>query len=275
MNKVYPHLCARCLTFFISCLPVFLCAQGAISGFMPGRGITDVALGYSTESFSSYLFGDEKQDSRLTTESMNLFLEHGFTDTLSLVVNIPYLWIDPENRGLQDAGLYVKYRNQYKKYASGYLNLITSIGLSFPISAYPKDTDTPIGQRAINFQGRFQGQYVSDFGLFFQLQSGVDFQFLEELLPAVPILFRTGFGARRYFVEAWIESYNTIHGGVDTQISGGAGSQWLLIGVSLYLPLISNIGIVVGSSRILTGRNIGLSTRWNAGVVYRWDRRRG
>ncbi|MCB0557494.1 MAG: hypothetical protein H6573_25915 [Lewinellaceae bacterium] len=275
MNKVYRYLRARCLPLFFLFLPVFLVAQGPISGFMPGRGITDVALGYSTESFSSYLFGDEKQESRLTTESINLFIEHGFTDTLSLVVNVPYLWIDPENRGPQDAGLYVKYRNQYKKYTSGYLNLITSIGLSFPISGYPKDTDTPIGQRAINFQGRFQGQYVSDFGVFFQLQSGVDFQFLEELLPAVPILFRTGYGARRYFVEAWIESYNTLNGGVDTQIAGGAGSQWLRIGGSLYLPLSSNFGIVFGGARILTGRNIGLSTRWNAGVVYRWDRRRG
>ncbi|MCB9293512.1 MAG: hypothetical protein H6559_10365 [Lewinellaceae bacterium] len=53
---------------------------------MPGRGVTDIALGYSTESFSRYVFGDEQRDARLTTESMNLFVEHGFTDTLSLVV---------------------------------------------------------------------------------------------------------------------------------------------------------------------------------------------
>lgn len=265
MNKVFALLPILLASFFAR-------AQGPISGFMPGRGVTDIALGYSTESFSRYVFGDEQRDARLTTESMNLFVEHGFTDTLSLVANIPYLWIDEENRGLQDGGLFIKYRNQHKQYATGYLNLITSLGLSFPLSGYPRDTDTPIGLRALNFQARFQGQYVSSFGLFFQLQSGVDFQFLEELLPAVPILFRTGFGARRYFAEAWIESYNTINSGADTQVSGGSGSQWLRIGGTLYVPVIAGIGLVFGGARILSGRNIGLSTRWNAGVVYRWER---
>lgn len=269
MNSSFPLFPAFCFFVFFSTLPLSASAQGPISGFMAGRGITDIALGYSTESFNSYLFGDEKRDSRLTTESANLFIEHGFTDTLALVVNIPYLWIDEENRGLQDGGFYLKYRNQHKQYTSGYLNLITSIGLSFPLSGYPKDSETPIGLRAINFQSRFQGQYVSDFGLFFQLQSGVDFQFLQELLPAVPVLFRTGFGARHYFVEAWIESYNTLNSGVDTRISGGSGAQWLRIGGSLYLPVVERLGIVLGSSRILSGRNIGLSTRWNVGVVYR------
>ncbi|MCO6480641.1 MAG: hypothetical protein J5I94_28630 [Phaeodactylibacter sp.] len=271
MNKVYPVLPSFFSAAFLL-ISLFLSAQGPISGFMPGRGVTDIAWGYSTESFSSYQFGDEKRSSRLTTESLNLFIEHGFTDTLSLVANIPYLWIDEENRGLQDGGLFIKYRNQYKEYTSGYLNLITSVGLSFPLSGYPKDTETPIGLRAINFQVRFQAQYVSFSGLFFQLQSGLDFQFLEELRPAVPILFRTGYGARRYYVEAWAESYNTLNSGVDTQVSGGSGAQWFRIGGTLYVPLAAGFGIVAGGSRILSGRNIGLSTRWNAGVVYRWMR---
>lgn len=271
MNKVYPSFSSLFLTtlFF---LPFLLNAQGPISGFMAGRGVTDIALGYSTESFSSYMFGSEERDSRLTTESMNLFIEHGFTDSLALVANIPYVWIDEENRGLQDGGIFIKFRNQYKEYPSGYLNLITSVGLSFPISGYPKDTETPIGLRAINFQSRFQGQYASASGLFFQLQSGADFQFLEELRPAIPILFRTGYGARRYFVEAWIESYNTVNSGVDIQVSGGSGAQWLRIGGALYVPVIANFGIVLGGARILSGRNIGLSTRWNVGVVYRWEK---
>jgi len=254
--------------------PLLLSAQGPISGFMPGRGVTDIALGYSTETFNTYLFGRDKEARRLTTESVNLFIEHGFTGPMSMVVHIPYLWIDEQNRGLQDGGIYLKYRNERHEYPSGYLNLITSLGLSFPLSAYPKDSGTPIGLRAINFQARFQGQYVSHSGLFFQLQSGVDFQFLEELRPAIPILFRTGFGARRYFVEGWAESYNTLNSGVDTRISGGAGAQWLRVGGTLYVPLSAGVGIVLGSSRILSGKNIGLSTRWNTGIVYRWDRRK-
>ncbi|MCB9293513.1 MAG: hypothetical protein H6559_10370 [Lewinellaceae bacterium] len=55
-------------------------------------------------------------------------------------------------------------------------------------------------------------------------------------------------------------------------MSGGSGSQWLRIGGTLYVPVIVSIGLVFGGARILSGRNIGLSTRWNAGVVYRWER---
>ncbi|MCB0588086.1 MAG: hypothetical protein KDD06_22530 [Phaeodactylibacter sp.] len=272
MNNVFISIPGLYLCLLLASIPVFLHAQGPISGFVPGRGITDIALGYSTETFNTYLFGNEERDSRLTTQSVNLFIEHGFTDTLSLIFTVPYLWIDEVNRGLQDGGVFIKYRNEYKKYASGYLNLITSVGLSFPLSGYPKDTETPIGLRAFNFQGRFQGQYVANSGWFFQLQSGVDFQFLEELKPAIPILFRTGFGARLYFAEAWIESYNTLNSGADTQVSGGSGAKWLRIGGTVYFPLVDGVGIVLGGARILSGRNIGLSTRWNAGAVYRWRR---
>lgn len=253
--------------------PFLLSAQGPISGFMPEKGVADIALGYATETFNTYLFGAEKEARPLTTESLNLFIEHGLREHFSLVATIPYLWIDEENRGLQDGGLFLKYRNEHRQSAKGYLNLITSLGLSFPLSGYPKDTPTPLGLRAINFQSRFQGQYVSYNGWFFQLQSGIDFQFLQELLPAIPILFRTGYGARRYFAEGWIESYNTLNSGVDTRVSGGSGARWLRIGGTLYLPVVDNFGIVLGGARILSGRNIGLSARWNAGLVYRWDRR--
>ncbi len=256
-------------SFLLCLLPAGLLAQGPISGFMPQPKATDIALSYSTESFNSYLFGTEEERERLTTESLNLFIEHGFTDTVSLVINIPYLWIDETNRGLQDGGVFLKYRNQYKEYTAGYLNLLTSVGLSAPMSGYPKDTETPIGQRAITFQGRFSGQYVSYSGFFFQLQSGVDFRIVEELQSAIPILFRAGYGATRYYVEGWMESYNTLNSGVDTQISGGAGSDWLRIGGTVYIPVVPSFGIVLGGARTLSGRNIGLSTRWNVGGVYR------
>lgn len=250
-------------------LPALAFGQGPISGFKGPGGITDFALSYATETFGTYRFGREERNQPLTTESWNLFVEHNFTDTLSLVVSLPYLWIDEENRGLQDANLFLKYRNVYRPARRGYLNLLTAVGLSFPASAYPKDTGSPIGTRAIAFQGRFSGQYAFHSGLFFQLQSGFDFRLLEELQVAMPILFRAGFGARYYYLEGWLEQFYTFNEAVDTQLSGGAGSDWTRLGATIYVPVIRNTGIVLGGAWVVNGRNIGLSTRWNVGLVYR------
>lgn len=242
-------------------------AQGPVTGFMPGRKNTDIALAYSVDSYSTYLFGEERRDQSVTTRSAALFLERGFSDSFSLVLNVPYLWIDEENRGLQDGQVFIKYRNQYKEYPLGNLSLITAVGLSFPFSSYPKDTETPIGEGAAVFQGRFLIQYNFDSGLFFHLQSGFNFRFIPEAQSSWPVLFRTGFGAPRFYVEAWLELLRTFNAGIDTQILGGAGSNWVKAGGTIYIPIIQQLGVFVGGSRIFSGRNIGLSNRINAGLV--------
>jgi hypothetical protein len=272
MKKTYWLATALALSFFFAS-PAAL-AQGPLSGFKGARGVTDFALNYGTESFSTYLFGKEERRSLLTTQSFNLFAEHNFTDTMALVFNLPYVWIDEANRGLQDANLFLKYRNKHQQYTGGYLNLMTSVGLTFPASAYPKDTETPIGIRALAFHGRFSAQYTSYNGFFAQVQSGLDFRLVEELQVAWPILLRAGYGGRYYYLEGWLEQFTTLNDAADTQISGGAGSDWTRLGATLYLPLARHIGAVLGGAWILQGRNIGLSSRWNTGLVYRLERKK-
>jgi hypothetical protein len=267
------YLLAAALSIAACLLAPAALAQGPISGFKGPRGTTDLAINYGTESFSTYLFGTAERRTPLTTESFNLFVEHNFTDTLALVFNLPYVWIDEANRGLQDANLFLKYRNKHQQYSHGYLNLITSVGLTFPASAYPTDTDTPIGIRALAFHGRFSAQYASYGGFFVQLQSGLDFRLVEEMQVALPVLLRAGYGGRYYYVEGWLEQFITLNDAVDEQITGGAGSDWTRLGATLYLPMTPKIGAVLGGAWIVQGRNIGLSARWNAGLVYRLARR--
>ena len=77
-------------------------AQGPISGFMQGRGVTDIALAYSGESYNSYFFGKEEQSISNELTSWSLFLEHGFSDSFFFFFTVPYIKIDEVNKGIPD-----------------------------------------------------------------------------------------------------------------------------------------------------------------------------
>lgn len=253
--------------------PLLMEAQGMISGFMNAKGTLDIAPGYGYEHFDEYLFGEERRERPLTTRSYNLFAEYSMTDHGSLVLNIPYLHITEEVNGVQDGSLFIKVRNGLRKFSSGRLNTITAVGLTVPLSAYPTNVETPLGYGAVQFQGRLVLQYNTDYGFFFHLQSGADFRFLSPLQTSVPILARAGFGSTYYFVEGWVEWYNTLNNAVDQQITGGAGSDWTRLGATLYIPIYQGIGLAGNLAYIVGGRNIGLSSRYGFSLVYRHQSR--
>ena len=246
-----------------------LLAQGPVTGFMPGKKSWDFALSYGQEQHSNYLFGDEKTPLENQNQSLSLFIERGFSDSFSLVLSVPYVSIDEVNQGLQDGNLFLKYRNREKIYDRGRLSLISAIGASFPLSRYPNDTETPIGERAVSVQGRFLVQYDFNFGLFLHLQSGVNFRIIPTAQSSVPVLLRIGFGTRHLYIDGWLEVLNTINAGVDTAVFGGSGSNWTKIGGTLYYALTPKIGLFLNASQTLGGKNIGLSSRWATGVVFK------
>ena len=244
-------------------------AQGPISGFMQGRGVTDIALAYSGESYNSYFFGKEEQSISNELTSWSLFLEHGFSDSFALVLTVPYIKIDEVNKGIQDGIIAIKYRNQNKRYQSSSLSMITSVGVSFPMSGYSKDTDNPIGIRATTFQGRFLVQQQFDFGFFYQIQTGIDFRLIPNALSSLPVLFRFGYGARKFYFDGWLEIYRSFNAGIDQSLQGGSGSSWVKVGGTFFYPITSSLGSFAGIARFLSAENVGLSTRWNVGLIYK------
>ena len=263
-------------TFFFLFFNTLLMAQGPISGFMLEAGTHDFAISYAYESFEEYIFGEEKRSQSLETVSYNLFYEHGLSSKSALVLSVPYLEIDETNRGLQDGSLFFKYRHKYQEKDKGDFSLISAWGLTTPLSNYPKDTDTPIGVGAPTLGGRLVAQYNFNSGLFLHAQSGLDFRLLDVPQVSVPILLRAGYGAKHYFVEGWVEWFNTLENGVDQNVTGGSGSDWLRIGGTLYVPVpgIQGLGVVGNFAQIVNGKNIGLSSRYGAGLVYRLKRKR-
>lgn len=248
-------------------------AQGMISGFMNPKGTLDLAPGYGYEHFDEYLFGTEPAPRSLTTRSYNLFAEYSMTDHGSLVLNIPYLYINEDINGVQDGSIFIKIRNGLRKFSSGRLNTITAVGLSVPLSAYPTTVETPLGYGAVQFQGRLALQYNTNYGFFFHVQSGADFRFLSPLQTSIPVLVRAGFGSTYYFIEGWAEWYNTLNNAVDQQVTGGSGSDWTRLGATLYIPVYQGLGIAGNLAYIVDGRNIGLSSRYGFSLVYRLQSR--
>ena len=257
------------IAFFLLIVPIVSIAQGPISGFLSKRGTHDIAINLASEHFDTYLFGEEEQEQSLSIESASLYYEYGFSDKASLVLTAPYIRIDNINKGLQDGSLHIKFRNNKIEKKNGNWNNITALGINAPLSKYPTNTDNPIGIRAFGFEGRFVSQYNADSGWFLHFQTGLQFKFAESLLTSMPLMLRSGFGAKYYFVEGWLEWYNTFDNGVDQNTSGSTGSDWLRLGGTIYVPVYSGIGIVGGVAQILGGKNIGLSSRYHMGVVYR------
>jgi len=256
------------LIIFGILLSKFAFTQGAIDGFLKGKKETDIALTYSYENYNQYWFGDVKEDRELTTESMSFFLAHGFNKYVNLIVSVPYIWSETES-SLQDAILAVKFRNKLTTYDRGQLSKISSIGFSFPLSDYDIDAENPIGEKAVTFMLRHLYQYQSNDGWFVHLQSGFDFRLVPLTKFAIPVIFRFGFAAEKFYVDGWFDILHTLNSGVNQTIVAGEGSRFLKIGGTFYYGINSHFGVFVGGAHFLTGRNIGQASRLNVGVVYK------
>ena len=260
-----------CFYFFIGIQ--FCFSQGAVDGYMKSRGDTDFAFTYSYDHYNNYWFGDEKRPSENTIQSASFFAAHGFSDTLNIVVAIPYLWTDSLNRGFQDGIIMGKFRNLRKYYKESALSIITAAGLAFPLSNYPTNSDRPIGARSTVIQLRALAQYELYKGTFFMLKVGYDFRLTPIKQSAVPIMFKIGYGKPKIYADAWIELFQTFNALADNRIGGGSGSSWLRIGGTVYIPVKENFGVFVGGAKFISGKNIGEAARVNVGFVLKHHRK--
>ena len=260
------------IAIFLVCLLDALSAQGPIDGYMKGKGNFDLALTYSREQYDTYLFGREKQAVSNSAQSVSLFYTLGLNEQMDLVFTLPYIRTDADNKNLQDAVLALKYRNKKLETKNGHWSVITAIGASFPASGYSAATANPIGQRATVFQVRLLSQYLDYGGFFIMAQSGFDFRMIPQQQLGLPLILRMGYGNKYFYIDGWVDHFRTFDQGVDASISAGEGSVWWKLGSTLYVPVTPFLGGVLGYAKILGGENIGLSSRFNIGLVWKYDR---
>jgi len=256
---------------FLHFIPILALAQGPINGFMPQKGQWDIATTYSQEKYDDFFDTDGKLESRsIRQQSYNLYLEHGFNQQTSVVITAPYISHNDDNKGFQDASLWLKYRNDRTAKKQGISNFITAFGVSFPLSQYPTDNPTAIGRGAATIHGRLLWQYDANYGWFIQIQSGLDFQFSPNAVAAIPLLIKGGIGTKWLYADLWFEHFQSLN---TTSIDGiqmaGRSSIWDKIGTTIYVPITPWIGVFTGGAIVLSGKNIGQGKRLNAGLVFR------
>ena len=246
-----------------------LYGQGPIGGFPVEKGTFTLAPAYGREQYTTYFGeGGVPEDRDITTTSYSLFLEAGLSEQTALVATLPYLRTDQDRGSLQDASVWIKYMNLESPTRNATHRVFTAVGLSFPVGDYATTGIAAIGQRATVFQGRLVYQYQFNNGFFLHAQSGIDFQFAPESRSTWPLLLRTGYGARYFYVEGWLEFVTALEGGSAVQTAtAGSGSSWRRLGGTLYVPVVPWLGVVGGGAYVLGGEYIGRSSRLNLGLV--------
>lgn len=279
--------------------------QGMIDGFMKGKGNTTAALSYAHEQYNTYFVGGTSTENpnlgTIVTRSITLFASTGITDKLDMVVNLPYVkatadqgyWQD--QKGFQDGAVYLKYRPFHFQISNlGEASVIVAGGISAPFSGYVADAPVAIGHRSTNLDGRLVGQIKSNFGVFISAQAGYIHRSIVKLdreavdispevqgnyyghRTNVPDAFdysaKVGFASSIVYADAWI-NYQQARGG--TNIGPGVpfpsnGVTYTRTGFTVFspVPFYKAIGLGLGSSFTLNGKNVGKATRFSASLIY-------
>ena len=106
-------------------------------------------------------------------------------------------------------------------------------------------------------------------GLFGELQAGYSLR-TNDVPNATLLSAKIGYAARAVYVDLWSETQISDSDAID--IGGGPFNEtrvnYTQIGASLFVPVASGFGVSAGVGRYVSGRNVGLGTRFSGGVVY-------
>ncbi len=281
------------LLFPLLLLPCLLLAQGPLDGYLKGKGVLDVVPSFSFNSARQFLGAKgQRYDEAFRGNTIALFAEYGLSQRLDAVFTAAYVFTS-EQSGLQDGSLHLKYRPVYQPMGkAGHLGLLVGAGASFPLSRYDIVAAGALGQRALVLPLRLIAQWDTPLGLFFNLTGGYHWrldriqeadiatirQMRPDFSPVQPanfytLLFRTGFPAARYYLDAWAEYQHTSGGSNYTpgvpDLPQAYGISFAQIGGTAYYSENGRLGFLLSGAYMLWGRNTAQMLRITIGVVFR------
>ena len=282
----------RFIVFLALLTPFGLSAQGALDGYLKGKGVLDIAPSFSFLRASQFDGNGNLYDLEYRGNLLNLFAEYGLTEKLDVVATIPYVFTETQS-GLQDGGFYLKYRPVYKKLGKAdRLAFLAGAGISFPLSNYTPTAAGALGQRAVLVPIRGIVQWETGLGPFLNVTAGYNFR-LDEIReediaiirqdrpdynPTAPpdyatVLIRAGFPAAKYYADAWVEIQRTT-GGSDyvpniPDLPQAYGVSYTQIGGTLYYSENGKNGVLLSGAYILSGRNVSRVLRISVGAVFK------
>ncbi len=282
------------LTLILGCTSMpFLSAQGPLDGYMKGRKKLDLAPSFSLNNASTFYGANQTQYVEpYKGQLLSMFAAYGITDRFDLVATGSFVFTTLQS-GLQDGGLFVKYRPYYadlKKH--GKLGIIFGMGANFPLSDYEPTATGALGQKAISVPARIIAQWETNKGIFLNVTAGYNWR-IDELKeddiavirksrpnyePTTPpdfstVLVKVGFPAAHYYLDAWYE-YQHTSGGVDfvqnlPDLSQAYGVTYSQVGGTAYYSRSGKRGIFVSGGYILRGRNTSGIRRLTLGAVFK------
>ena len=264
--------------------PIHASAQGIVDGFLRGKGNTTVALSYTSESGSDFFIGSTKVTSRpfgrLKTESASIFLAHGLTNDLDLVVSVPWIRASADgdgapadDEGLQDLAFYLKWRPWQKDFESGTLSWIGALGAQIPLSDYVVESPVSIGQDSNTIDAKMLLHYVTRNQFFVDLGGGY-LEKEDDVPDAVYGSLKLGYFTDRMYFDVWYEIQDSTSGN-----DVGAGPfrltevDYTRTGGTAYFDITGTTGVAFSASRILDGKNIKDFTSFSTSLVFNFGLR--
>jgi len=279
--------------FSILFLPFFAVAQGPLDGYLKGKGVLDLAPSFSFNSAQKFEgAGGQTYNEIYKGQMLSLFAEYGLTEKFDLVATAAAVFT-PLQSGLQDGGLFVKYRPIHAKLGkAGKLGVLFGMGTTFPLSDYEPTATGALGQKAITVPAKLILQWETPLGLFFNLTSGYHFRLDElkdddiaiirqqrpEYEPIDPqnfttFLLKVGFPARHYYLDGWVEWQRT-SGGADyvqnvPDLPQAYGVSYTQVVGTAYYSDNGRTGFYCSGGYILHGRNTSRIQRITFGMVFK------
>ena len=262
-------------------------AQPITDGFMKGKGNGSLVLSYSWERYDEFYAGANLMEGintglrtwggEITTQSVSLYGTVGLTDELDLIVNVPYIavqgagvdTVSQEDSGLQDASLFIKWRPLLIETGGGNLSFLGALGFATPLSDYEEDLPLSIGNQSTRADLRLITHFQSNAGLFGELQAGYSLR--SNNVPNATLLSaKIGYAASAFYIDLWSETQISDSDAPDIgQVPfNETRVNYTQVGTSLFVPVVSGFGVSAGVGQYVSGRNVGLATRFSGGLVY-------
>lgn len=281
-----------------------LSAQTDMDAIMMGKKQLCLGPMYSYSSWKNYWEGNLKRENlnlgTVSTQAFSLMGAYGVTGKLNLLFSVPVIKTNANAgtmkgmQGIQDVSLYVKWMPIETAVGNGTFSLYTIGGISFPLTNYNADylplaiglhSKTASARLMLDYQlGRFfvtgSATYVArknikiDRTEYYTTQAHLTNEV--EMPNASNFNFRAGYRSSKLIAEAVLNKWTTLGGFDITRNNMPFPSNRMnatTIGANLKYVVTANhnLSLIGGANTTVSGRNMGKSTNFYAGIFYILD----
>ncbi|UOQ70356.1 hypothetical protein [Hymenobacter cellulosilyticus] len=260
---------------------------------MSGKGHGSVSFTGTAERYKSvYLVPitvDEVPIFReIRVSSVSVYASYGISDKIEAIVSLPYIHSEGRGNGqgytnsrsgFQDVSGLLKFKGYSTTIGYSVLDLLGVVGVTTPASNYQSNKGLEyiiaIGNRATKFNALGVAHLKTPSGVFFTGQAGYS-----RRTNRVPNAFladaKVGYAGLKLYAEAWASFQQSSRKGTDILQPGfdlyfpATRVNFTRIGASVFRPLTKGVGVVLGASQYVSGRNLGKSTGVSLGVSYNY-----